>query len=404
MHMTDLSVKNLKPPPAPQQIDYFDDPVKSGVRGLILHVSHGGTKTWRCMYYIAGGKSKTFKLGRYPVLKLAAARQAALAFLSDPNAAIEAKKPSKSDSSFSQVAEDYLSEHIDADKKRTAKVIRQQVNKHLLPQFKNYKFSDVRRAELAPLLARINQKHGPSMADTILGLFRSIANWYRDNRDEYYSSPYTKALRKIKRKRIRDRVLTDDEIKVFWTVTGEMGTFGSMLRVLLLTGQRRTKVASLKWADIRDGIWHIDTEEGEKPNPGKIKLPKMVLDIVKAQPRLEKNPYVFAATRGRGYFNAFSQFTETLRAEMLKALPDMKPHTIHDLRRTMRTRLSKIGIPLHVAERCIGHIVQGEREREYDQHDFEPEMTTAFEAVANHIYAIVIPPPENVVRISGHRR
>jgi integrase len=404
MHLTDKKLQNLKLPPDRQQESYFDDPAHSGVRGLFLHVSHGGTKTWRVMYYEAGGKSKTFMLGRYPVLSLAAARQGALAFLGDPKAAIEAKKPSKRADSFAQVSEDYLTEHIDAEKKRTAKIIRQQINKHLLPEFKNFKFADVRRAELAPLLARIQKKHGPSMADTILSLFRSIANWYRDNRDEYYSSPYTKALKKIKRKRIRDRVLTDDEIKVFWSVTANMGTFGSLLRVLLLTGQRRSKAVTLKWTDIRDGVWHIHTEEGEKPNPGKIKLPAMVLDIIKAQPRLDKNPFVFAATRGRGPFNAFSQFVQTLEQEMLKSLPDMRPHTVHDLRRTMRTRLSKIGIPLHIAERCIGHSVGNEREKEYDHHDFEPEMTKAFDAFARHIQEIVTPPPANVVRLSQNRR
>jgi len=71
------------PPEKSKQIDYFDDATKGGVRGLLLKHSYGGTLAFFVMYY-EGGKSKLFKLGKYPVLKLAPARQAALEFLANP--------------------------------------------------------------------------------------------------------------------------------------------------------------------------------------------------------------------------------------------------------------------------------------------------------------------------------
>ena len=77
----------------------------------------------------------------------------------------------------------------------------------------------------------------------------------------------------------------------------EAGTFGAFVKVALLTGQRRAKVAAMQWADIQDGVWKIPVEAREKVNAGALKLPKLALAIIEAQPKVKDNPFVFA---GRG--------------------------------------------------------------------------------------------------------
>jgi integrase len=240
------------------------------------------------------------------------------------------------------------------------------------------------------------------MADAILGIFRSIANWV-SSRDEDYRSPIGPKMARSKAKS-RDRVLNDDELRVFWAATGKLGTYGVIARVLLLTGQRRQKVTMMKWTDIKHGVWHLDTEENEKPNCGRIKLPSLALTLIEAQPRLNRTPYIFAGERERSAFNAFGQYAIKLDELMRAELPDMKRHTLHDLRRTMRTRMSQIGIEPHIAERCLGHIVGNQIERTYDRHDFFPEMSAAFDLLASHIREIVQPPPANVVPLKRRVR
>ncbi len=397
-HMTDLWVRNLKPPPAPQQIDYFGDG-RSSVRGLILRVSYGNTRTWRVMHYTSSGASKTFKLGRYPVMTLAKAREVALEFLRDPKKHTEQRVGPET---FDDVVTKYLTLYVRKNGLRTAKVIEQRIAKYLTPKFKDFEFGSIRRRDLVELLDDIEAKNGAPMADAMLTVFKGIATWQM-SRDEDYRSPIGPHMKRYHTP-LRDRVLSDAEIRAFWSATGDLGVYGGMCRVLLLTGQRRTKVATMRWDDIKDGVWEIRTELNEKPNCGSIKLPQMVLDIIEAQPRFKKNPYVFAALRGRGPFNAFGEYAALLEKGMKKILPEMLPHTIHDLRRTFRTRLAKIGIEETLAQRCIGHVVGTKNARRYNHHSFHDEMAVAFQALADHIAALVTPPPANVVRLTGRRR
>jgi hypothetical protein len=119
MHMTEASLRKLIAPAAPQQISYFDDPTKKGgVRGLLLIHSYGSAMTFYCMWY-QNGKSKLYKLGRFPILTLEAARQAALDFQRDPDAHLVKKTQPET---FAKVSADFLREHVRASKLRSARV------------------------------------------------------------------------------------------------------------------------------------------------------------------------------------------------------------------------------------------------------------------------------------------
>ena len=86
--------------------------------------------------------------------------------------------------------------------------------------------------------------------------------------------------------RRRKRILTDAEIKAIWNCDG--GTYGALVKFALLTAQRRDKLRTLRWDDIKDGVWTIRTEPREKGNPGQLRLPKLALDIVEGQPRAQR--------------------------------------------------------------------------------------------------------------------
>ena len=113
-------------------------------------------------------------------------------------------------------------------------------------------------------------------------------------------SPFVGIRRRVaKQDRKRSRVLTDDELRRIWHAADEAGAFGALAKLLLLTAQRLEEVRTLRWSDISpDGVWTIPTEKREKGNAGALKLPKLALDIIAAQPRLAGNPHVFAGNGG----------------------------------------------------------------------------------------------------------
>ena len=114
---------------------------------------------------------------------------------------------------------------------------------------------------------------------------------------------------------------------------------------------------------------------------------------VAAQPRIEGNPYVFTAARGAGPFNSFSEW----KAQLDARLPAPLAHwTIHDLRRTARSLLSRAGVRPDISERVMGHAIPGV-EGVYDRHRYDDEKAHALQALADLIDRILNPPATNVV-------
>ena len=79
--------------------------------------------------------------------------------------------------------------------------------------------------------------------------------------------------------RARRRILDDDEVRAVWAACADLGTFGAILKILLLTGQRRDKVVTMKWDDLVDGEWRIATAPREKSNSGSLRLPNLSKSI-----------------------------------------------------------------------------------------------------------------------------
>src|SRR5262249_32534704 len=153
---------------------------------------------------------------------------------------------------------------------------------------------------ISALLDVIDDKHGAAMADAILTTLRSIAGW-QQKRDDDYTPPFVKGMRRRpKHQRQRDRILIDDELRGVWQAAGKAGQFGALVFLLLLTGQRREKILSMRWLEIDPGgVWTIPTAPREKGNPGKLQLPEAALKILEGQPRFVGNDYVFAGNRDR---------------------------------------------------------------------------------------------------------
>jgi integrase len=383
---TQIGVAKLKAPPKPQRIDKIHT-IDRGL-GLALRLSYSGSKTWRVLYYVHG-QPRTQTLGKFPAVSVAEAYKKVRKF--DPEAA--SKKVETG--TFKQVAEDYVLNHVQAEGLRSEKELVRCLTKYVYPAWGSKPFAEIRRREVSELRNEIRNKHGKRQANVVVTILAGLMNWYAINKSEDYITPIIKGMR-FKKTEARSRALTHDEIRTVWAACEKpvLGTFGAIVKVLLLTAQRREKVGSMKWQDVVDGVWTIPIEDREKGNAGTLKLPEAVRAIIDAQPVIAGNPYVFAGrSRGQAFthFHSFSQG----KAE-LDAMAPIAPWTLHDLRRTARSLLAGTDVPRDHAERLLGHVIPGV-EGTYNRHGYVEEKAHALKALAGAIDSIMNPRPDNVV-------
>ena len=294
--------------------------------------------------------------------------------------------------SVAVIAKEWLKRHALKNKLRTAYELERIVAKYIVPYIGDRVFVEVRRKDIATLLDHIEDKHGAGMADSVLSTLRMICTWYQ-TRDEDYEPPFVKNMRRTpKQNRKRNRALSDDELRAVWQHAGNAGAFGDLLELLLLTGQRRDKVLTMKWSDIdSDGVWTIATAEREKGNCGAIRLPPAAIEIIARQPRFVSNPYVFA---GRGTGSKAFGFAKEKKA--FDAACGVNGWRLHDLRRTARSLMSRAKVNTEIAEMVLGHSLGAIRET-YDVHEYLEEKSHALAELAGLLDRIVNPPQENVL-------
>ena len=253
-------------------------------------------------------------------------------------------------------------------------------------------FLSIRRSDVATLLDHVQDNHSARQADYVLNVVRSIMNWYATRNDDYMP-PIARGMRRQNPgAQARARILDDDEIRSIWKPAEANGTFGAIIRMCLLTAQRRTKVAAMRWSDITvDGEWTIPNEAREKDAAGTLLLPEIALKIIRAQPRLGDNPYIFAG-RGDGPFRRMQREQGNVRRQVGRR---QCRWVLHDLRRSARRLMCRAGVRPDIAERVLGHAIAGV-EGVYDRHSYRDEKADALRRLAGLLETIRNPPKGNV--------
>jgi integrase len=447
IELTDVKLKNLKPAPAGQRYEIAD----KGVRGLRVRVGDGVIE--RGEHRGKASQIQFVLLGRFPPstnptrrllgsyspnpkgpneIGLADARAKAVAWKdtikkgSDPQAETrrqqheaeerrrqaEANKPK----TFKEVSDDFLKRHVRKEGQkdgkgkpvpplRTAAEIGRIFERYIWddpegkPRWRDRPFTSIRRLDVTELIDDVQDRNGSTQADAVLAQLSKLFNWYASRADDY-TSPIVRGMKRTKSKdRARKRILDDDEIKLLWQATDDGSTYGAFLRVGLLTGQRRAKIAEMKWDQLHDdGTWTIPADPGEKANAQQLKLPKMVMDIIRARKRRIDNDFVFAG-RLKGPINGFSKFKAEVDATMEEARGGpIEPWVFHDLRRSAKSLMARARVPRDISERVLGHTIPGV-EGVYDRHTYAQEKADALKKLAALVGRIVAP-AKNVVPIT----
>ena len=379
--LTDRFVQNAKSREG--QSEYFDDTT----RGLALRVSKGA-KAW-CFHYTTSGTRKRLTLGTYPATTLSKARTLATEARGLLEAGEDPRTITAAAESLKAICEEYLSR--EGSKLRTAQERQKTFNRLVYPTLGTVKIDAIRRTDIVRLLDKIEDERGPVMADKTLALLSKVFSWHASRSDEF-RSPIVRGMRRSRPKdRARERILTDDEIRLVWHKAS--GTFGSLLRFILLTSARRSEAAQMTWGEIDGAVWTLPALRNKTKVDLVRPLSRMALDQLDGSKT--KAQFVFPTRNGKPITDFWGYKSDFDKASGLSG------YTIHDLRRTARSLMSRAGVNADIVERCLGHVIGGVRGI-YDRHEYFEEKKRAFEALASQIERIVNP-QANVVPMRGER-
>jgi integrase len=349
MRFTDATIRSLEPPSKGQR-QYFDETTP----GFCLRVSQGGSKTFLVMM-----DRQRHTIGRYGVITLAQARAAASRLQAEKTLG----RVFPESVPLSSARDLYLSQI------NVRPATREYYVRHLAKltgQLQSITTKDINRI-LDPL--------PPAVRAQALASFRPFFKWCI-KRNYLTRSPCE--LLTIEKSPSRDRVLADNELKAIWHAAESSGTFGKIIQLLILTGQRKGEIAQLQRVWLREDQIVFPKEVTKNGREHTLPLSALASSVISEQRRTDRSLIFPARSETRVPFSGWSKCKTALDK---KLGADFKPWTLHDLRRTFATNMARLGVRLEVTERLLNHVSGslGGIVGVYQRHDFQPEMRQAVE-------------------------
>lgn len=372
--------------------------------GLYLIVQPSGSKSWAVRYRWRGKPIK-HTLGKYPVLDLDEARDLARSTLrsvemgKDPRVEKRLAKEAPSDS-VENVVEDFITRYVRKENRpRSAAESIRALRKRVVPAWRGRSISEITRLDIIELLDDIAAET-PATAIRTKATISALFNWSLD-RGIVDMSPAVR-LKSPATMLERERVLSDGELKQVWEAFDQLGEpFGPYFQTLLLTGQRRTEVATMRWdhLDPDNALWTIPAELTKANRKHEVPLSPMVIDLLSRMNRL--GDYVFT-TRGDRPISGFSK----AKSRVEKATSISEPWRVHDLRRTCGTGMASLRVNRLVISKVLNHS-EGGVTKIYDRDPRDDEKKEALIAWGRYVKLIVddvLPVAEKKIRAANGRK
>jgi integrase len=445
-------VAGLPVPPKGNKVHYFSGATLQGKKapsGFAVRVTAAGTKSF-VLFHRAGGKKYLETLGRWDENEQGGT-------LTVRDAIVEAEKLAKSLKNGrredprperTRRLEDgdkpegmLIGGHWDEDKAkkgeaqpskglldlfvekyakknlRSGDMIEQQLRRLVAPRIGTIGIYDIKRSKVSKMLDEIAEENGERMADLVLAYVRKAFNWYEVNgHDDDFRSPVVRGMARTKPKeRKRKRVLADDEIRDVWEALDAdheperfPECFPRYVKSLLLCATRRNESAKMHTSELDGALWTIPGARYKNKLDHVIPLTEQARMLIGGKPTgcNGNSWFVFTTTAGAKGFSGFSKAKRGLDAAItairVRDQRDAMPAwTLHDLRRTARSLMSRAKVPTDHAERALGHVMGGVRET-YDRYEYLDEKRVAFEALAT-LVGRILNPASNVEDIAAHR-
>jgi integrase len=407
-------------PAAPGKRDEYRDTV---VKNFALRVTDRGAKTYLLNMRWPGGKMTIRRrIGDAGSMPLAEARDIAREWLRLAEKGIDpevAKKQRAAEEAraratpFEMVAEDYIAEWL-STKRRGAKDA-QEIRRELVSRWRGKPVTKITRDDVLAAVEAVKARGKLATAHLILSHAKRIWRWALHQPSTRYGitdnpTREVSPMLAIGQKATRDRVLSDAELGATWRALASMDEpEARCLQLIMLTSMRRGEAEALSWKEVDlDGERLITLPAPRFKSEVKFCYPLSddAVTLLRSIEHGRRGDYVFSNDDGVSAISSWSRFVYKLHqliAEELGSKPDVS-WSPHDIRRTVRSNLSRLRVPREIAELCIGHVKTGLVAR-YDVWEAMEERREAFAAWASFLKTIVTPPEREgkVVHIKRRR-
>jgi integrase len=363
-------------PPAKGQVEYWD----KNMPGFGLRVSYRGTKAWVLMTRTKGDpKLKRITLGDAYVMTLAEAHAAAREVKRLAKAGIDPREEKRQRQSeadearaltFSAMADQFLERYARPRlKPRSVVAYIATLKGERTQAWQEKPIASIGRRDVMAVLDSLEARGKHAMAKVTLAHLQKFFGWHAE-RDVISELP-THRVRLNGALKPRERALSMDELRAVWAAADKLGGVGgALVKVLILTGQRRHETSVMRWADLSgletgNPLWSIPADVTKNQRPHDVPLAPEVVAVIRSLPVItastdegtDKSELVFT-TSGKRPLSGFSTVKRKIDEQIAADCGEpLAPWTFHDLRRSLVTGMNDRGLAQpHVIEAIVNHI------------------------------------------------
>jgi integrase len=361
--LTEVAVSKLVPIPD-KRLEIFD----TLTPGLCLRITEKGKKSWTVVYRVAGqgegglrGRLRRMTLGSYPLIDLKEARDKARSAVDMADRGLDPadKRSEEIRENIRQAFEANCEKFIELHSKAHTVNWRDTeclFKRYIIPKWKGKLISSIDRATAHDLLDEISIQHGKGIAREVRKHLTKFFNWAVD-RGILTASPVAGMRRPELGYVARERVLEKDELKAIWFAADAMGyPFGHMIKLLILTAQRRAEIANLSrnWLLADMEAFEVPASMYKTNRPQVVPLSPIAQKIVSSLPLWNRGEYMLTTTGGLRPISGFSK-----AKKRVDRISKVESWTFHDIRRSVATHMARLSIPQEHIERVLGHTIEG---------------------------------------------
>ena len=404
--LTDIAVKAIKP-----KAEYFEE--VDGTSGLRLAIFPSGKKSWIARYRRPdSGKTAKLTIGKYPEISLSTARirvseaRDAVSNGIDPG---ENKKRAKISADEAEAARraDTIELHVKQHLERTrGEVGKRHLSEghwrqaclalecHAVAAWRGRPVSEILRRDVRELVEQVAAARGPIAGNRAFEHIRKFFNELVE-REIVARSPCV-GLKRLAKEQARERTLTEAEIKSLMAALDAIrGPTAAAIKLMLLTGQRRSEVAGMTWGEIIDGDWQLPGNRTKNRKSHTVPLSRQARAVIEQQPRISGCDFVFSS--GSKPVANFSR----VKKEIDKIMQPQTAWVVHDLRRCVASGMAGLGVALPVVEKILNHASGSFRGivSVYQRHDYANEKRAALAAWGREVERIVKGESAKIVKL-----
>lgn len=387
---TDAEVRRLKPPAGKADHIHWDP----GMPGFGVRTR--AAKAVYVVQYRFAGATQRESLGDVRKLSVDEARKIARQFFAKVELGMDPREERRKAEAAAEA--DRLTFKVVVDLYLKAKATKLRARTHKIAgvyfrdkwgTFDRKPIGSLDQKTVAQRLREIIDRHGATAAARARGHLSALFTWAMKE-GLVDRNPVIATHNPVEGLPARDRVLSDEEVRILWRACQD-DDWGRIVRLLLLTACRRDEIGRLRWSEVdpENARLLLPAERTKSGRAMEVPLVPTAKAILQAVPRPLKREFVFGAW-GEGY-GGWSFGMANFRAAIAIAEKRELPHwTLHDLRRTVRTGMSKLGVQPHIAELVLNHVAHKSGVvGVYDHHSYQPEIADALARWEKHLLSVV---------------